>query len=222
MLEGDGLLATKAYDLYQEAKLHCSNFTVHPLLSRAAQEALPRAQAVPREGAPITVDDLVNHGRQCVQPVFDYFNSRFGGSVRANLKSTVRFFKAARMWNPGRFHLYSANEVEEELKSLPFISVENRAALLQERGRYLVRAEGQPATFDSDHELWWRQQRLELPAWFDALAKICVFQPSSACAERVFSLVNAALNDQQERALEDLVSGSIMLRYNNKQRERMA
>ena len=40
-------------------------------------------------------------------------------------------------------------------------------------------------------------------------------QPSSAAAERAFSLLSAAFSDQQDSALADYLQASVMLQYNN-------
>ena len=39
-------------------------------------------------------------------------------------------------------------------------------------------------------------------------------QPSSAAAERVFSLLNNSFNAKQRSSLEDYIEGSVMLQYN--------
>ena len=41
-----------------------------------------------------------------------------------------------------------------------------------------------------------------------------LIQPSSAAAERVFSLLNNSFKENQARALEDYIETSIMLQYN--------
>ena len=41
-------------------------------------------------------------------------------------------------------------------------------------------------------------------------------QPSSAASERAFSLLQAAFHEQQERALQDHMEASAMLRYNKR------
>ena len=41
-----------------------------------------------------------------------------------------------------------------------------------------------------------------------------LMQPSSAAAERVFSLLNNSFKGSQARALEDYIETSIMLQYN--------
>ena len=47
------------------------------------------------------------------------------------------------------------------------------------------------------------------------MKKILVIQPSSAAAERVFSLLNFGFVDLQENSLKDYTEASIMLRYNH-------
>jgi len=55
-----------------------------------------------------------------------------------------------------------------------------------------------------------------LPAWAAAAKKVLVAQPSSAAAERVFSLLNSTYGDKQDNSLKDYIETSVMLRYNNK------
>ena len=43
-------------------------------------------------------------------------------------------------------------------------------------------------------------------------------QVLSASAERVFSLLKNAFNDQQDNALKDYLEASVMIRYNNAKR----
>ena len=57
-----------------------------------------------------------------------------------------------------------------------------------------------------------------LPNWSAAVKKILLVQPSSASAERVFSLLQNAFSKQQEAALEETVETSVMLRYNDNKR----
>lgn len=63
---------------------------------------------------------------------------------------------------------------------------------------------------------WWRTNKPWIPAWTTA-ARICfAMQPSSAAAERVFSLVEAMFGKDQNTVLADMVQGSTMLRYNKR------
>ena len=61
---------------------------------------------------------------------------------------------------------------------------------------------------------WWKNHATELPKWSEAFQLIVLVQPSSAAAERVFSLLQTFQN-QQESSLEDYIELSIMLQYNS-------
>ena len=60
---------------------------------------------------------------------------------------------------------------------------------------------------------------VRLPHWASLVMKLLLIQPSSASAERVFSLLNNAFNDQQDNALEDYLEASVMIRYNKAKRQ---
>ena len=60
---------------------------------------------------------------------------------------------------------------------------------------------------------WWSGQEWALPNWLAAVKKILLTQPSSASAERVFSILQNTFSKQQDAALEETVEASVMLRY---------
>ena len=63
---------------------------------------------------------------------------------------------------------------------------------------------------------WWKVHEERLPNWSSAVKKVLVVQPSSAAAERVFSLLSASFHEQQEHALSDYLEASVMLQYINR------
>ena len=73
-----------------------------------------------------------------------------------------------------------------------------------------------------DPAKWWKNHADELPSWSSAAAKVLLVQPSSAAAERVFSLLQQAFQHQQDQALEDYcktyVEASIMVQYNGRKK----
>ena len=54
-----------------------------------------------------------------------------------------------------------------------------------------------------------------LPHWAAAVQKLILVQPSSAAAERVFSLLKASSSERQDHALQDYFETSFELQYNN-------
>ena len=62
---------------------------------------------------------------------------------------------------------------------------------------------------------FWKLNATDLPLWSSAVKKILAIQPSSAAAERAFSLLNLGFGDLQGYSLKDYIEVSIMLRYNH-------
>ena len=56
-----------------------------------------------------------------------------------------------------------------------------------------------------DRIVWWRDHKF-----------ITLIQPSSAAAERVFSLLANSFNNNQESALKDYIQTSVMIQYNHR------
>ena len=61
---------------------------------------------------------------------------------------------------------------------------------------------------------WWKSNSTTLPHWSALARQVLLVQPSSAAAERVFSLLANSFGDQQTSALQDYIETSIMLQYN--------
>lgn len=96
--------------------------------------------------------------------------------------------------------------LEETLKVIPFSnSTEVIESLKAELPAYLASA------VDTNDEIgpleWWKRNDSTFPNWSCAARLI---QPSSALAERAFSI----FNERQDSALEDYIECSIMLQFN--------
>ena len=68
--------------------------------------------------------------------------------------------------------------------------------------------------------MWWKRHANDLPHWSKAYKMILLVQPSSAAAERVFSILSNSFSDTQRSSLEDCIETSIMIQYNNKEKDR--
>ena len=55
-----------------------------------------------------------------------------------------------------------------------------------------------------------------LCVWSFAVMKVILVQPSSAAAEKVFSIINSSFNDSQDHALVDYIQACVMLQYNKR------
>ena len=59
------------------------------------------------------------------------------------------------------------------------------------------------------------EPRERIPKWSSACKIALLVQPSSAAAERVFSILSNCFKDQQTHSLEDYIEASVMLQYNS-------
>ena len=201
MLEGDGPLALVCYE--EILKLRAVIQTAHyPNVNATAVNTAP--------GNPIVQQQLVTHALSCVQSGLDYFNEKFGDDT----KSPLNAFKAARYFSPSKLNEFqpSASDIDL-LRTIPFLSdqttIEN---LKKELPIYLAKAADVALSMNALE--WWEQNEHELPSWSSAARKGMLLQPSSAAAERVFSLLNNSFTDKQQNSLEDYVEASILLQYN--------
>ena len=105
----------------------------------------------------------------------------------------------------------------EALRILPFL--DNDATihdLIRELPQYVAAAQDVVIEQEEKKVEWWQAHADRLPNWSMAVKKILLVQPSSAAAERVFSILAASFNDQQDRALADYLQASVMLQYNKR------
>ena len=203
-LEGDGILALSAYrEICQlQASIACEHY--------------PNVNAVAKAesgGSATHEQQLLQYAKACAKPAYQYFQAKFD-STTGELRTCVLAFKAARYFSP--FHFYELKPTVSDLDSLsiyPFIDDNLLRNLKAELPAYQAAVEDVSA--DISVAEWWKNHEHELPSWSRACGLIMLVQPSSAAAERVFSLLQA-FSTQQQSSLEDYVSASVMLQYNNR------
>lgn len=135
----------------------------------------------------------------------------------------------------GLFGEMTIGEFRPMLQRLDLVSTADETAAVEEFAAY--RAEVQASTPDilrqaglinhanlsgSTTEFllrWWRDRALRLPALYKIFRLVILYQPSSAAAERLFSMLGSLFNEQQGRAFADYRRAAVMLRYNEMQRE---
>ena len=101
----------------------------------------------------------------------------------------------------------------DQLRVFPFLSDPTILASLKvELPSYLAKSADISPDFNTVE--WWSLHKQDLPQWSSVAKKVILLQPSSAAAERVFSLLNSSFSEQQQNSLEDYVEASVMLQYN--------
>ena len=119
------------------------------------------------------------------------------------------------MESPGLPTAAVNSQVASELKSLESDGVK-------------VLKSGQNAVVTKSYAIleWWRRpcspeqgslpRWREFPAWGALLRRVALVPPTSAAAERVFSLLKIALGKQSQCQLADRVEASLLLRHNDR------
>ncbi len=203
-LEGDTALVLNCFDVL--ASLAAGIRTAH----------FPNLTAVSTKlsaGNSTLLQRYVQYGRACVQPGLQYFLTRF----TQELKDSVAAFKAARLCVPQKVtEMKPDASAIDALAKFPFLNDPTTLSHLKtELPDYLAKAtdvSGDMAPLE-----WWDRQVQELPHWSAAVRKIILVQPSSAAAERVFSVLKASFNESQDHALQDYLESSLMLQYNKRE-----
>jgi hypothetical protein len=149
-----------------------------------------------------------------VAPAVAYYRARF--DVDGQLYHVVEAFKTARLCDPAAVRLLAPNR--QKLDALeacfPFITVGMVEDLEAELPGYYAAASGVTSTVSVLE--FWRINLSNLPAWCRVVRLVAHLCPSSAAAERVFSLFKSAFTDAQDCALEDLLESTLMHQYNTR------
>ena len=157
----------------------------------------------------------MEYAKSCVKPAYDYFQAKFD-SASGELKTVLLAFKAARYFSPSQLNELKPTITDiDYLQLFPFIDANLICRLKVELPTYIAAAEDvSPEVQVAD---WWKNHENEIPVWAEACKLILLVQPSSAAAERVFSILqNYFTHHQQSSSFEDYVSVSVMLQYNDR------
>ena len=104
-----------------------------------------------------------------------------------------------------------------KLRIFPFLNSNIIDQLKLELPKYMAAAEDISPTVDTI--VWWKRHANDLPHWSKACKMLLLVQPSSAAAERVFSILSSSFTATQRSSLEDYIETSIMIQYNNKEND---
>ena len=203
-LEGDGPLV---FDCFE---------TIDQVIAGVNAEHTPNVDAIAQfvsNGSMSTCQQWIKYSRSCIQPGLDYFFRQMGST----LKNSVEIFKGCRLFSPNKIHIMkpTAAAVEDALSPIPFLKCKERLdGLKSELASYLSRAADTDPDFPPLE--WWQRNAKDLPNWSASCAMVLLIQPSSAAAERVFSILKASFGEQQDLSLQDYIEASLMLQYNNR------
>lgn len=203
-LEGDGPLCLIAYD------------TVSSLIHFVTNPHLPSTKALAQRlggGNEQHQQAWLNFAEARLPAPTEYFRARFAeGGI---LWPLVQAFKAARLLDPRKVRdMVPTLDAVDDLQAFPFIGGAEIEQMKAELPRYIAACEDVADVCDP--LVWWKNHSDDHPTWSTIFRKILLVQPSSAAAERVFSILQSSFSKLQESSLEDYVESSVMLQYNNR------
>ena len=208
-LEGDGPLIFGCYG------------RLATVANAVAVDAYPNVEAVASRqanGNLAVFNQLVARTKACITPGLHFFQQKFSQEFH----DLVRAFKSARLCCPVQVqHLRPNAASVEELRKFKFLNTDATIrGLVNELPRYLAVADGTVIEEENEKVRWWVRHAHALPNWSGVVKQLLLVQPSSASAERVFSLMKHFFTRRQENALEETVEASVMLCYNGNQRKK--
>ena len=157
--------------------------------------------------------------KACINPGLQFFQRKFSQYFYEN----VRAFRSARLCCPVQVRQLRPTAASvEKLRRFRFL--DNDAiiqGLTAELPRYLAVADGADLQTEEEKLQWWSRNEANLPNWSSVVKKVILVQPSSASAERVFSIMKNFFTNQQDAALVQTVEASVMLCYNQNQRNKL-
>jgi hypothetical protein len=204
-LEGDGPLVFTCFEVLSavDASIHTSHLP-------NTSAVIEHLSTIPRIA--ISSQQWLAYARKCVEPGLNYFHKKFTDE----LSGTVAAFKAARLFLPHKVDEMKPDaSAIDALRAFPFLDdITVLDGLKQELPSYLAKAADVSPSIEPLP--WWKNNAEDLPSWSKAVCKVALVQPSSAAAERVFSLLQCSFGPQQDLSLQDYIECSLMLQYNKR------
>jgi hypothetical protein len=223
MLEGDTFLAIHAYNIIKTILSHCNHIQLTNVNKILATEIFQPGHKEEYKAS------LLDHALDCITPALEYLKNKFQ-TEETGLKQNMNVFEACLVFHPlfaditvrrkGAGQLSTVlkqigvfSETEMDNMASEYATYIALASMLDNEGASRLEQPGNNDCFD-----WWVRAKSKLPHFCSGAFKIALLQPSSACVERVFSLLANVFSNSQTSLLQDAREACIMLRYNSGQR----
>ena len=196
-LEGDGPLVFSCYEKLSAVSQFCQT----PCFPNVRAIATAIAEEDPCQN----VTALKRSAKACVEPAITWFLRKFN----VDLYDVVVVFKAARLFCPVRIQWFKpTNALVKSLRAFPLLVLLSTVSKLSFLPIWLPTEEKKVE--------WWCGNEEQLPRWASTVKQVLLVQPSSATAERVFSILKASFNEQRNCALAGYLQASVMSQYNKR------
>ena len=205
-VEGDGSLVLSCYEKLKAVAQACQ-LLIFPNV-RAIAAAIAHEDPVQNAAA------LEERAKASVEPAIQWFLRKFN----VGLYDTISAFKEARVMCPATVQwLRPTHATVEALRIFPFLNSDAIInSLTRELPNYVAAAQDVIIPSEEKKVKWWHHHAEQLPNWSSSVKQVLLVQPSPAVAERVFSILSASFDDQQDHGLADYLQVSVMLQYNKR------
>jgi len=160
---------------------------------------------------------------QQVKNGIGYLRDRLPGNCEANYDCTQLFevYRLVQAFDPSFAAQHLTPAWVDGLATITPLA-EHVPGLKRELPAYLSKCAGTAYDHDDVDKFttdvlgFWANHSKKFPTWALAMQTVGSFTPSSAAAERVFSLLKSMFGDTQMSALADMIQAALMLRYNKR------
>jgi hypothetical protein len=226
LFQGDGFLAPFVYD-----KILSINAMFHGIGDGRAAQELPNVAAIITAARNPNKDLMWTEAKAILEPAYTKYNNLFNkgakdGEAKVSLMPTMQLFRVAQLFHP-RFCQTWINRKEKPLNLAEAMKLEDLRRLLGAQlcdemvaefpSLLVLYANLKEATNLNPGELltFWSRNARHVPAWICAARIFCLLQPSSAAAERAFSIWRTSVGDQQVVTLEDRQKVTMQIKFSN-------
>ena len=232
-LEGDDCCSLMAYDTIKDCENWLNDhfeFLTYPGLTQEMYDCvstlMDENEIFNGKTAEDLYEDLRVQAKAILRGALDYFND----TIIVKLASDIELYKTCRYANPvavrqviGRQDsLVQFKKAAEELQFFTSAEIDQMGGEWYVYRRLVNEFESidNENTYDIQMErcsTFWRQYLDVLPNMSNFARYCLTMTPSSAAAERVFSMLKNSFSiGQMRQSLEDYTEGSVMLQYNKK------
>ncbi len=214
LFQGDGFLSPFVY-----GKIMDVNATFNSIQSGRAAQNLPSVAAVIAAATRLSKENMWVDAKKILNPAWVELNGLFNkgelrGEAKVSFLPMMKLFRFAQLFHP-RFCQLWINRVErplsldEELANTDLRRVLGAGLCDRLKTEFaslaVLYADFTEATNLNPAELltFWSEKSSTVPAWAEAARVFVLLQPSSAAAERAFSVWRTRVSELQTTMLED-------------------
>lgn len=209
-------LRTAAAKAKEDAELALKQAELDEKHQKDIDDAMAAEAAAQAKALPMTVQKWRDQVYPPITAAYNYFWANLEDGER---KEQFKLLRAAQLFLPmhGKtLHAANANALIDDLRV--YAPLDNYATIAGVKDEFVAYKQHAQIVMVKKIDVlqWFYDRKADLPFFWGACKVLALVQPSSAGAERVFSLLKAFWNEQQTQSLSDAIKVSLMLAVNKR------